>query len=450
MELTPQYLRHCLARWPAVRRFWLAYSGGRDSHVLLHCVRALGEGATVGLRVVHVHHGLYPQADDWVRHCRQVCAGLGLELQVLRVDARAAAGHSPEAAAREARYQALAACLSAGDALLTAHHREDQAETVLLQLLRGAGPHGLAAMPAENPLGRGLHLRPLLACDRAALSDYAQRHGLQWIDDHSNSDLGFDRNYLRHRVLPALAERWPAWDATLARAADNNADAAALIDHLGASDLRQVATEHADQLDVPALAALEPYRQRNAVRMWLRGLALPAPSRQQLRHVLDDVLAARADAEPLVRWPGVEVRRYRQRLYAMAPLRDHDPGQCVPWVLDEPLRLPELGLRLQAVRQRGAGVRAQLCAAPVTVRFRCGGERLQPVGSRHRRSLKTLFQEHGIAPWQRARIPLLYVGDQLAAVGDLWIEQDVCAADDEWGYTMSMQPDNAKSGGGSH
>lgn len=438
MELTPHHLRRRLAQLPAARRYRVAYSGGRDSHVLLHCLRAVQPQAT---SAVHVHHGLHPEADRWAEHCVEVCAKLNVTLDVIEVNAHPAAGQSPEAAAREARYRALAECLGHDEALLTAHHRNDQAETLLLQLLRGAGPRGLAAMPAHCSLGAGLHLRPLLEFPRAALADYAARLDLNWVEDHSNLDLNLDRNFLRHRVAPVLAERWPAWDATLARAAVNSSESAMLAEALGHADLQLAVTADPLQLDLAALRRLDRVRRANVVRVWLQGLGVATPARAHMQRLLDDVVDGRVDAEPVVHWAGVELRRYRERLYAMAPLAPHDPNQCIPWSLQAPLPLPALEVCLSAVCTQGRGVRADaLVRGDTQVRFRRGGERLRPVGSAHHRELKTLFQEAGVAPWQRARIPLLYVGDQLAAVGDLWVEHALAPAPDQWGYELVMKP----------
>ncbi len=442
MDLTPHNLRQWLSALPSARRYWVAYSGGRDSHVLLHCARQIMSAtAPAELCAVHVHHGLHAEADEWQRHCAEVCADLGVALHCIRVDAQAEAGQSPEAAARDARYQAIARLLQPGDALLTAHHRNDQAETVLLQLLRGAGPRGLAAMPASSPLGAGLHLRPLLSFPRQSLSDYAARLGLQWVEDLSNADARFERNFVRQRLVSTVAERWPAWDATLARAAENSAEAAYLTDQLGQLDLLQVLGESPGEIDVLALKELDPVRQRNVIRTWLRRLRLPTPTRAHLQRVLDDVVMARVDAEPMVRWDGAEVRRYRDHLYAMAPLSLHDPKQRMPWDLRAPLVLPALNLRLTARRARARGVRCDACASnPVQVGFRRGGERLRPLGSVHHRPLKALFQERGVAPWQRNRIPLFYVGEQLAAVGSLWLEQSLAASTDEDGFELLLEP----------
>lgn len=220
MEPFHQYLSQLLIAHPQICRLIVGYSGGLDSHVLLHGLAMHRPyWLTQKLEAIYVDHGLQTASAVWGEHCAEVCRDLNMPFRVLKIDARPVPGESPEAAARRARYAALAAELGFDSALLTAHHRDDQAETLLLQLLRGAGPYGLAAMPAVSRLGQGRLLRPFLEVDRAELLAYAGKHGLRWIEDASNTDTGFDRNYLRHRVLPLLRERWPAVNRTLSRSA---------------------------------------------------------------------------------------------------------------------------------------------------------------------------------------------------------------------------------------
>jgi tRNA(Ile)-lysidine synthase len=361
---------------------------------------------------LYVDHGLQAAATAWGEHCAQVCRALNVPFRVLQINARPAPGESPEAAARRARYAALAAELSPDSALLTAHHRDDQAETLLLQLLRGAGPHGLAAMPAVSRLGQGWLLRPLLNVDRAELLAYARAHDLQWIEDASNQDTGFDRNYLRHRVLPLLRERWPAMNRTLARSARRCAETAAWLDEEAAVDRTRVATDRPDGLSIPALRELSELRQRNLLRYWLRQLNLPIPDARQLHQILRDVLTAAIDRNPCVHWPGAEVRRYRDVLYAMSPLRPHDARQRFIWRADAegwpPLELPGVG-RLELRKTVDEGLCAEVLAGgALIVSFRQGGERFRPIGRAHSQELKKLLQEAGIPPWERDRLPLVY------------------------------------------
>lgn len=443
MAFNPPQLLQALAVAPAARAYSVAFSGGLDSYVLLHAMSAL-RGALNGaeLRAVHIHHGLHADADDWVRLCQQRCAALSVPLRVLRVDADALPGQSPEAAAREARYRALASLMSAGDVLLTAHHRDDQAETLLLQLLRGCGPRGLAAMPVVAPFAAGTHIRPLLDVPRNDLLEYAQAGGLQWVEDSSNADVRFDRNFVRAEILPRLRSRWPAVADTLSRSARHCAEAAELLESLAVQDLRTLGGTAPACLPVGALCAWPPPRRRNVLRHWLQVLRLPLPSSAQLERIMLDVLTAQADANPCVHWPGAEVRRYRGHVYAMRPLPPVAKCAVIHWDVREPLCGSELMgcLRMRSVR--GRGVTADLCAAGrVTVRFRQGGEACRPSGRHETHTLKKLLQEHGVPPWQRERLPLIYLDDQLAAVADLWVCEPFAAEGDAPGYCIEWQPD---------
>jgi tRNA(Ile)-lysidine synthase len=431
-----------------IQRLIVGYSGGLDSHVLLHLLatqRHLWSQRT--LMAVYVNHGLQPAATAWGEHCRHICQQLDVPFRILLVKAQAAPGESPEAAARQARYTALAAELESDAALLTAHHRDDQAETLLLQLLRGAGPHGLAAMPTVAPLGQGWLLRPLLDADRADLRAYAHDQQLHWIDDASNADPDFDRNYLRHRIMPLLRERWPATNRVLARSAHHCAEVANWLDAEADADLARAAAVQPDGLHLPALCALSEPRQRNLLRRWLRKLGLPVPDARQLHHILHDAVTAGRDRQPWIRWRGGEARRYRDTLYALPPLAPHDARQVFTWqaVANDypPLELPGLGtLQLQNVI--GAGLRGEaLAGATLTVGFRQGGERFRPVGRAHSQELKKLLQDAGIPPWQRDRLPLLFLGSEekrhLLAVVGLGIAADHAAAPDQPGCQPVLQ-----------
>ncbi len=414
----------------------MAYSGGPDSHALLHAMVRLRSELHAPLAAVHVHHGLHPGAGEWVRHCERVCRDLGIALQVVEVDARPAAGESPEAAARRARYAALGEMLGGGDILLTAHHCDDQAETVLLQLLRGAGPPGLAGMPALSPLGRGWLARPLLGVSRAALRAYGRDEGLEPVWDPSNADERYTRNFLRRRILEILRGRWPGVTRTLARVAAQQAEAARLLDELAAIDLRAARAPQPGALLCSTLRALPEARRRNALRAWVRERGLAAPSAAQLHRLMEDVLGARDDAQPVTRWPGAEVRRYRDCLYASPPLGAHDPAVVLAWDLSTPLELPGGG-SLEAEDADGRGVAVAAAAGgAVQVRFRRGGEQCRPAGRGHTRALKKLLQESAVPPWDRERMPLVYVGDRLAAVGDLYVCEPFQAGPGEPGKTL--------------
>ena len=398
--------------------YWLAYSGGLDSHVLLHaCARLRQQYPDLNFQAIHIDHGLQVDSAAWAVHCQAVCAGLGMPMQVIRLGLHVPAGESLEAVARAARYRAFMDCMQAGDMLLSAHHQDDQAETLLLNLLRGSGVDGLAAMPACRVLGAGWLGRPLLALSRADLQAYATQHALSPITDPSNAREDFDRNYLRHAILPLLQGRWPVVTANLARAAAWQAESRDLQQHLLAAPMQAAKGGQPHTLSVRAVLQHDIPLQKALIRHWLHGLGFAMPSAKKLWHILHDVLQARADALPCVAWKGCEVRRYRDDVYAMPPLPAHDPAQVWAWQdLARPLLIPSLGLTLTA-GQLGAWQDDLLAnSQAVTVRFRQGGERLRRKDG-HTVTLKQWMQEAGVPPWLRERIPLVYVGGELVVVG---------------------------------
>jgi len=427
------------ARWTAAPVYRVAFSGGLDSTVLLHALVEGRDGLPGELRAVHVNHGLHGDAGRWADYCRAACHRLGVPCEVVAVAAGGSPGESPEAAARQARYRAFQDSLGAGEALLTAHHRDDQAETVLLHLLRGSGPRGLAAMPGRRALGAGWLGRPLLGWSRAELRAWAQARGLAWLEDPSNRDERFDRNFLRRQVLPLLERRWPGVSRVLARDAELQAEAADLLDTLAAADLARSGGSDPGTLSVGSVRGLSPERARGVLRHWLRALGLPVPGAAQLGHLARDVLEARVDAVPCVRWPGAEVRRYRDTLVALRPRVSPDPGETWSWQPPAALGLP--GGVLEAVPAVGRGVGARwLEERPARVRLRRGGERVRLPGRRHSQSLKKLLQAEGIPPWQRERLPLVYLADELAAVGDLWVCEPFTARPGEVGWLLRWTP----------
>ena len=423
-------------RLPPAAGYWVAFSGGLDSTVLLHALAAGAPRLAGPLRAVHVDHGWSLQSPAWARHCQAVCDGLGVACVQRRVDAPPAPGESPEAAARKARYGVLRGLVGGGEAVVTAHHRDDQAETVLLQLLRGAGPRGLAAMAPEAVFGAGRLLRPLLGVPRAELRAYAAAAGLRWLDDPANADPDYDRSYLRQSVAPRLRRRWPGFEAVLARSADHCAEASALLDERAREDRAAARGRAPGSLAVSRLRGLSGPRRRNLLRFWLRTRGLPVPGTARLRE-LERLLAARADAEPRLAWPGAEVRRYRDDLHALVPLAPVPTGAW-PWDLAGPFELPGLG-RLVAGPAVGTGLSAAACRGGVEVRFRAGGERCRPAPGSPSRPLKKLFQEAGVAPWWRARWPLLFVAGRLAAVPGLWTCQGWRAGPGEPGIAVALE-----------
>lgn len=430
------------------RRYVVGFSGGLDSTVLAHALRqAPGPGAPIV--AVHVNHAMQPDAEAFEEHCRRVAEALEVEFIARTVEVVDDQGIGLEAAGREARYTALRALMQEGDVLLSAHHEDDQAETLLLNLMRGSGMAGLAGIGARQPFGPGLLIRPMLNVSRQDIERYAKQFDLQWIDDPSNLDLRFDRNYLRQEILPRLRQRWPAVAARLGHSAELAAEAARLQDELAWLDLRELvetadddAAALPDRLGIPGLTKLSPARQRNVLRSAIKACGLPQAPSSRLRQIQDELLTAREDGRPLVRWPGAEVRRYRTRLYLR---KSPQPGiaadVAAPLVLfgdGQEVGLGPLGaLRLEL--GTGPGIDPELVARGLTLRFRSGGERIKPYGRKGTRPLKKLLQERAVVPWMRESLPLLYADDTLVAVADLWIAAD-CARDDGFQVRWRSKP----------
>jgi tRNA(Ile)-lysidine synthase len=429
----PECLAEVLRRLGPFEDCWVAFSGGADSTALLHAA-ARADQATGALRAIHIDHGLHADSPRWADHCRHICDALGVTLVVRRLNLTPIPGESLEATAREARYRALAAVLGPGDLMLTAHHQDDQAETLLLALLRGSGVHGLAAMPREAELGQGRLVRPLLDVSRATLEQYARHCGLSWIEDPSNASVRMDRNYLRNSVVPLLRSRWPGLSVTLSRSADHCAETAQLVDGLAAELMEGCTGAHPGTLGVRALGALGRSRRKAVLRLWLRRRGFALPDRRHLERILDEVIPARADADPLVAWTGCEVRRYRDDLFALDPLPP-SPGALtirrspsgVPPVLELPAGLGWL----QWADASDSSGEAYGSGVSATVRFGSIGQNCRPKPRSRRRTLKNLFQEAGIPRWLRPYVPLVFSGDTLIAVAG------VCRC---WGESEDLTP----------
>jgi len=413
----------------------VACSGGVDSCALLHALAQIPAARARGLRALHVDHGLHPDSAAWAAHCRTFAASLGIAAEIRRV-AVAPAGTGREDAARRARYAAYAEVLSDGATLALAHHADDQAETILLKLLRGAGPEGLGGMRRLRAFAGGWLWRPLLEVRRPELEEYARACGFGWIDDPSNADVSLARNFLRREILPRLRQRWPdavqalAHSATWARAA---------ADYIGDETGRALArVRGADPATLAWHAWLElPDALRDPVlRLWLRDLALGEPAHAHVIELERQLREAEADRAPRLSWPGAEVRRYRGLLHAMPPLAAVPKEWEVDWD-GRALRLPAGGI---IALRSGAG--AETRVPPLRIRYRRGGERLKPARSEHHRELRLLLQEAGIPPWRRARTPLVYSGPDLIAAGDLFLSDAAAALCTDHGVHIVWSPED--------
>ena len=406
-------------------RCLVAYSGGPDSTVLLHALAALRE-QTPGLRLaaLHVDHGLDPDSRAWARHCRTFCRQLDIVLRVKRLPRLDPVGGT-EAAARDARYAWFATCVEKGDVLLTAHHRGDQAETLLYHLFRGTGVRGLAAMPAERAFAGGTLARPLLGLPRQSLLEYARLHGLDWIDDPANATLDQDRNFIRHRLVPAVLERWPGAERNLARAAINAGEATAILDRRAEEQVNECRVDAAFHplsaapvLSGAALAGLPAEDCLNVLRYWMRESGLPLPSRQRMQRLHRDLVTEAPARGGSFAWAGASVRRYRGALYLVPPLPADLPGPA-PWRTDTPFDVPGVPLSLIARQGLGRGIAIPSSGALVTVDFATEDRviRVRPGGPR--RSLRKLFQEAGVPPWVRRVLPRVSLDGELLCVPGL-------------------------------
>lgn len=401
----------------------VGYSGGLDSTVLLHWLQRSAAAAGVGVRAVHVHHGLQGAADDWVLHCQQQCNALGVPLHIHRVNVDLRAGTGMEAAARQARRAAFAAELRDGETLALAQHQDDQAETFLLRALRGSGVDGLAAMAADSIFGTHRLWRPLLEVPRSALLAYAEQHALRWIEDPSNADDGPDRNFLRLHVLPLLRQRWPHAGQAVAASAALCGETRRMLDEEDEELLQhlQVASR---VLSVELLRQVSPQRRARVLRRWVLAHGVPAlPSRvvSQLEH---ELLPAAPDGDAQVRWQQHSIRLWRGHWYLLpTELPQLPAGWQATWDGRVPLALPDGGqLRLQG---------AAAFESPMRVTGRQGGERIQLPGRHHQHALKDCLQREHLAPWRRRQLPLLFADGQLQAAADVvvsaplqaWLQQ---------------------------
>jgi len=430
---------------PAHSSILIGLSGGVDSVVLLHLLHKLSTRFSWQLSALHVHHGISPNADAWSDFCADLCARLHISLHIERVDIAPLREHGIEAAARKLRHAAFAE--QSCDFVAVAHHADDQAETLLLQLLRGAGVRGASAMPQYTERADSVPLiRPLLHCSRQEILAYAAAHQLHWIEDESNADDIYPRNFLRHRVLPLLSEKFPAYRDTLARSAQHFAEASKLLDELALQD--GVQAIHADTLDVAALQALSQTRAKNLLRYFLHSCGAPMPQALQLDDMLHQLCSARQDAAVCISYSDWQVRRYRGKVYALHALGEFDPNIVLPWHGEAELKWPALNTRLRFDRKQDADGKvlrstsislAKLQRAPVTLRVRHGGEALRPHPAAATRTLKNLLQEHLVPPWQRDRLPLLYCGEELVCVSGVAIAAEYQADGHEAAILLELR-----------
>jgi len=425
-----------VSQLPAFSRLWVAFSGGLDSAMLLQVAASCHPSVTA----LHINHQLQPNHQQTEQFCRRTCERLGVELVVQRVnvEVKDTGAGGLEEAARAARYDVFRKQLGRHDLLLMAHHADDQAETVLFRLLRGSGVNGLAGMPQKRPLGAGYLYRPWLAVSRERLEQVAGKRGLKWVEDPSNISENYDRNYLRHAVLPGLKERWPGLLKRVAHTARACSESEALSHRL--AELQWPDCSDSGQLRVSSVKVLSPLEQRNLVRWWIHRQGWRVPALSDWDQVLSDLMGAGEDREPEIRGDGFTLRRYRGYLYLV-------PNLAVP---EQPASL-EPGRKLRwgpwqlALMPAGPASTPERAREPIRVSTRRGGERLRFAGAEHSRALKTWLQEQGVPPWERSLLPLVYRekpgASELIAVGDLWCSEQYSGGAPASGWRLIVERD---------
>lgn len=414
----------------APERLFIGYSGGMDSHVLLHLCADSAIWRDK-MTAVYIHHGLQSEASAWAEHCAVQARILGVKFLVLQVNAQAERGESPEEAARNARYNALKELINSNnDVLLIAQHQDDQLETVLLQLFRGSGLRGLSGIPEYNSFAQGSILRPLLHISKQDIHDYAHEQQLQWIEDPSNQNSHYDRNFLRLTIIPLLKQRWQSLDKTVARSAKHCAEAQYIVAAIADELFDPVFNETDKTLNITQLKTHKHTRQHLVIRHWFQYLGLKMPTQAFVERLLTEVVLAKPSSAPLLVGQSYGIRRYRDRLYCLPPIESEVLNDIL-W----PTGQNTLTITNQQVLSyvpSSAGISSQRWRdAIVTVKARRGGERIRLPKRKRLHTLKKLFQEAGIPPWEREQIPLIYLDDKLAAIGDRWLSADFYSERDD-------------------
>ena len=416
------HVRQFILKHGVDRTYCVAYSGGLDSQALLFALHLLRAEFPFQLKAIHIHHGLSVHSDKWAAHCQLFCDAHEIQYIEHRLNLQVPKGESIEEMAREARYEFFAKQINTNDVLLTAHHQDDQAETVLLQLLRGAGLRGLSAMPEMKSFASGYHARPFLGLAREALVLFAKEHQLSWHDDESNANQQFSRNFIRHEVMPLLKSRWPKAADMFDRSASHCAEAEKLLSEFAFDLMRAARGSTSQLLSVKKVLLLTPAKQRLVLRTWIREAGFSVPDIHQLAMIQSAVLNAKEDRQPAVSFGEAVVRRYGDDLYLESYFLEMPLGEY-EWDFQKPLVIPGV-CEITSHEKIGAGL--SLTIAAVTVKFRQGGE-VAHVRGKQRHTLKNLFQEWRVPVWERDRTPLLFHDGKLIAAAGYFVDPDYAA-----------------------
>ena len=422
-------------------RIAVAFSGGLDSSVLLHSLVSIPEFKEK-VFAIHVNHGLSPNSKSWIKHCEKFCSGLGVNFIPLTIELENS--KTNENILRQARYEALFSCLKQGDVLCTAHHQDDHIETILFRILRGTGIKGLAGIEKYSQM-EGIDLiRPLISYSKKDLLDYADKFEVNWIEDESNEDLSISRNFIRKKVIPNLKnDNWPEYKNSISYLSSKAKEANEILDEIAYLDLKLCASESLDRLSILKIKELSHARAMNVLFTWLGINTHLGVSNKLTDQVYKSIILASESSNPVVTFGkkgqkgSFQIRRFNNFLHHL-PLTETETlsnKKVWKWNSDDPLELPTGTLSMQVAL--GKGISTQLTEPGISIKGRIGGERCKPEGRSKSQKLKKLFQEYGVPPWVRDRIPLVYVGDQLAAVSDLWVCEEFVAKKDERGIVLS-------------
>jgi len=421
-----------------VTRFIIALSGGLDSMVLLHLI-SKAKRSSDEVKAIHVNHNLNENSKEWVDFVTDACKKYKLPLIIKSINPKQE-GFGLEAEARDQRYMKFKEIILDNECLLTAHHLDDQIETILYRIFRGTGLDGLRSIRQNTKFGKGLLCRPLINVPREAIEQYAKLNNIKWIEDPSNKNIDFDRNYLRNNIIPSIKKRWPKAQRAITRLSFLAESNQKLLHELAKEDIGEI--EKLNVLDMGILSNKSSLRINNIFRFMILKNNMGVPSLKILEKGIETLLKAKSDS-PIVTWNGYSIRRYKNTLYFFNPdFEQHEKKPIkMKWVIDETIKLGGERGSIQAKFIKGEGIALNKCPKSLEIKYRKGGEQIKPSGHKITKSLKNLFQENNVLPWVRDQIPLVYLDDELISVGDLWFNQDYKAKEQEDGFLISWDRD---------
>ena len=417
-----------------VTKFTIALSGGVDSMVLLDLLVKAKRSSDL-VKAIHINHNLHQSSKEWVDFVKDACKKYKLPLIIESIKPKQE-GFGLEAEARDQRYKKFKEIILDNECLLTAHHLDDQVETTLFRIFRGTGLDGLRSIRKKDKFGKGLLCRPLINVPREAIEKYAKLNNIKWIEDPSNKNIDFDRNYLRNNIIPSIKKRWPEAQTTITRLSSLAENNQKLLEELAQEDIGKM--EKFNALDLAILSNKSALRINNIFRFMIQKNNMGIPSLKVLEKGIETLLNSKSNS-PIVNWNRYSIRRYKNKLYFFNPDLQHDDSRPLKmkWFIDETINLGGNRGSIQARFIKGQGIALNKCPKSLEIKYRKGGEQIKPLGHKITKSLKNLFQENNVLPWVRDQIPLFYLDEELISVGDLWFNQDYKAKEQEDGFLIS-------------